>query len=416
MDEDIHPRINITPLFPFELHCIKALYLSHQYKKCARRCEDLLVHHQDEPAHVIFLNFYAALSHEGLARIMHIYSVWRLPKISAAESAYKKALEACSEAKDHLEESSTLSIPGLALDNPMSKLEGTQAHKRNNKPSLARLGPGLERSHTSSSKRAERINFSWPRTFTPLSCATVKAIQYRVCQDMMTALEDPFTVSPSESSSGATSAQETPIKTEKVSANNSKDSFESPHSPSPTRSYKFAQSSTSRAEAAYLIHLAALHCQITIHLHQLLDLKQSTTTEQEERVSRQSGFISSTNNTKTNTRLPQSRSFWSFKDAEVEKQEKQTRIEEGRARGWESERFEPKRYEELAENALAELDGGRQMKLPEELKDNTHQGWMPKNYTPIEAKGNILKSEELRSKKGSSIDEAEDGENEDDEA
>ncbi|KAH0369294.1 hypothetical protein KCU65_g3403, partial [Aureobasidium melanogenum] len=353
MDKEMHPRVDITPSFPFELHYIKALYLNHQYKECARKCDDLLDHHQDEPAHVIFLNFYAALTHEGLARRIHIYSVWRLPKISAAEAAYNKALEACSEAKDRLEESSALSIPGLAPNNPMSKLEGTRARKRNNKPSLAHLGPGLERSHSSSSKRAERINFSWPRTFTPLSCATVKAIQYSVCQDMMTPLEDPFTISPSQSSSGATSAQDTPIRTENLSANNSDDSFDSPHPPSPTPSYKSAQPSVSRAQAAYLTHLAALHAQISTHLHQLLDLKQSTTMEQEERVRRQSG---STSNTKANTRLPQSRSFWSFKDPETENQEKQTRIEEGRARGWKWERFEPKRYEELAENALAELE------------------------------------------------------------
>jgi hypothetical protein len=88
------------------------------------------------------------------------------------------------------------------------------------------------------------------------------------------------------------------------------------------------------------------------NLRQLLELKQSTITEQEERVRRQSGSIS---NTKTTTNLPQSRSFWSFKDAEVEKKEKLTKIEEGRARGWETARFDPKKYVELAEDALSEL-------------------------------------------------------------
>lgn len=286
---------------------------------------------------------------------MHIYSVWRLPKISAAESAYNKALEACSEAKDFLKESSTLPVSGLALDNAMPKSEGTYARKRNNKPSLAHLGPALDQSHTKSNKRVERINFSWPRTFTPLSCATVKAIQYSVCQDMVMPLEDPFTVSPSELSSGATSAQDTPIKTENLGANASRDSFKSPHPPSPTPSHKSIQPSVSRAQAAYLTHLAALHEQITTHLYQLLDLKQSTTTEQEERVRRQSGTIPSAS-TIPNTRLPQSRSFWSSKDAEAEKQEKQARIKGGRARGWKSKRFEPERYKELAENALADLE------------------------------------------------------------
>jgi hypothetical protein len=296
------------------------------------------------------------MSNEGLATTMHVYSVWRLPKISAAESAYTRALDACSEAERHLELRSALSLPGLAIDQPMPQLAASkQIHvrKRNNKPSFAHLGPGLERSHSNSSKRAERVNFSWPRNFTPLSCATVKAIQYNVCQDMMTPLDDPFTVSPSEPSSGVTSAQDTPIKTSNLSANNSNNSFDSPYPPSPTPSYRSVQSAASRAHAAYLTHLTAIHTQLTTHLRHLLDLKQSTITEQEERVRRQSGSISST---KTATKLPQSRSFWSFKDAEAEKKEKLTRIEEGKAKGWETARFEPKRYIELAEDALAKLE------------------------------------------------------------
>jgi hypothetical protein len=246
-------------------------------------------------------------------------------------------------------------MPGLALDQSVFQLASSkQIHvrKRNGKPSLAHLGPGLDQSRTNSSKHAERVNFSWPRNFTPLSCATVKAIQYSVCQDMMTPLDDPFTASPSESSSGATSAQDTPIKTSHLSANNSKDSFDSPHPPSPTPSYRSVQPAVPRANAAYLTHLTAIRAQLDTHIHHLLELKQSTITEQEERVRRQSG---STSNTKTTTKLPQSRSFWSFKDAEAEKKEKLTKIEEGRARGWKTVRFEPNRYIELAEDALSEL-------------------------------------------------------------
>lgn len=288
---------------------------------------------------------------------MHIYSVWRLPKIAAAESAYNRAMDVCSEEEHRLEESATLSLPGLAIDQPMVQLAASKqirVRKRNSKPSLVHLGPGLERSRSNSSKRAERINFSWPRNFTPLSCATVKAIQYNVCKDMDTPLDDPFTISPPELSSAVTSAQDTPIKTSNLNAKNSKDSFDSPHPPSPTPSYRSVQpTAASRAHAAYLTHLTAIHTQLTIHLHHLLELKQFTITEQEERARRQSG---STSNTKTTTKLPQSRSFWSFKDEEAEKKEKLSKIEEGRARGWKIARFEPKRYVELAEDALAELE------------------------------------------------------------
>ncbi|KXL41333.1 hypothetical protein M433DRAFT_139075 [Acidomyces richmondensis BFW] len=53
--------------------------------------------------------------------------------------------------------------------------------------------------------------------------------------------------------------------------------------------------------------------------------------------------------------LSVARSYWSFKPEEVKIEEKQKRIQEGRARGWRRERFDPKKYRELAEKAMAEL-------------------------------------------------------------
>ena len=48
-DNELCSSVNITQSFPFELHYIKALYLNHQYKECARRCEELLAHNQVVP-------------------------------------------------------------------------------------------------------------------------------------------------------------------------------------------------------------------------------------------------------------------------------------------------------------------------------------------------------------------------------
>ena len=98
----------------------------------------------------------------------------------------------------------------------------------------------------------------------------------------------------------------------------------------------------------------ALHSQLNTHLTQLLELKHSTIADQAERVHRQSGTVSSSPSQPT--KLPQSRSFWSFKDPETEKKEMLSRIKEGRARGWESQRFEAKKYAQFAEKALAELE------------------------------------------------------------
>ncbi|KAI5201130.1 hypothetical protein E4T39_05367 [Aureobasidium subglaciale] len=356
MDNKSHYAVSITPSYPFDLHNIKALYLNHQYKECVRRCEDLLDREQNEPAHVIFLHFYAALSHEGLARKMHVFSVWRLPKIIAAELAYNRALQACTSEERLLDEKMALSVSGFALDQSVPRLtaaEKADARKRKSKPFPPHLDPGLESFHTKCNKRVERLNFSWPRSFTPLSCETVKAIQYSVCQDMVASLEDPFTISSPEPSSGATSVQDTPIKSDNLSANR-KGAFDSPHPPSPTPSYRSLQPPISSAQAPYANHLTAIYTQLTTHLDHLLDLKQSTTTEQAERVRRQSESMLSEHSAKP--KLPQSRSFWSFKDPEAEKMERVTRVKEGRAKGWKFERFEPKKYVELAEEALAELE------------------------------------------------------------
>ncbi|KAK3671204.1 hypothetical protein LTR78_008839 [Recurvomyces mirabilis] len=54
-------------------------------------------------------------------------------------------------------------------------------------------------------------------------------------------------------------------------------------------------------------------------------------------------------------RLPQSKSYWSFKPDEVSTNEKRRRIEDGRERMWTRERFDGRKYGLLAERALAEI-------------------------------------------------------------
>ncbi|KAK4630822.1 uncharacterized protein CLAFUR5_08047 [Fulvia fulva] len=54
-------------------------------------------------------------------------------------------------------------------------------------------------------------------------------------------------------------------------------------------------------------------------------------------------------------RLQQARSFWSFIPEDIKADEKKRRIQAGRDRGWKKERFQPGRYRDLCEKALAEL-------------------------------------------------------------
>ena len=101
-------------------------------------------------------------------------------------------------------------------------------------------------------------------------------------------------------------------------------------------------------------HLQALHSQIETHISLLEEAKQRTLTAQAER------------ETKNNMRkvpaskaaaggMPQSRSFWLFTPEDMKVAEKQRRMEEGRQRMWMRVRFDPGRYQGLAERALGEL-------------------------------------------------------------
>jgi hypothetical protein len=364
----------MTPSFPFQLHYIKAMYLDHQYKECARRCEELLLHAvsslltckrnkliktnangQDEPAHITFLNTYAAFAYESLARLMHMYSAARLPTIAAAESAYIRALDSCSTSQHSSANNKTKHSRPCKQSTPMFTTPSI-THTRNNrdnKPSIAHLGASVGSATTNpgfNNKPVNRVNFSWPRTFTPLSCNKIKEIQDRVCKDMATSsLEDPFTTT---SSSLPADEEEQPSKTQQTPPHTLPSS---PHNPS----------KNDKLHKTYTTHLTALANQLTIHIHAIKTLQQVTRTHQTARHNRQSPAAPPstiiTENQLTNQQhqlplpLPTSRSFWSFKDAETEKREKLGRVEQGRATGWRTERFDADRYIRLAEDAMGEL-------------------------------------------------------------
>lgn len=109
----------------------------------------------------------------------------------------------------------------------------------------------------------------------------------------------------------------------------------------------------SLAEARYTAHEEALQLQLRTHLDEVHRLKTETVTVQAERARERARKAMS-----MPTKLPQSRSFWSFKDPQTETTERTARIEKGRARGWTRERFDPKKYSKLADEAMAELRGG----------------------------------------------------------
>ncbi|KXS98143.1 hypothetical protein AC578_9406 [Pseudocercospora eumusae] len=125
----------------------------------------------------------------------------------------------------------------------------------------------------------------------------------------------------------------------------------------------------------FIDHLNAMRCQIEAHLtmlynskDQLYQLQKDKKAAAEARMgaampdnARDSGkyFFSSPAPSRDRSPeakpIPQSRSYWSFVPGDVKVDEKKKRVEAGRGRKWARKRFDPTRYQELAEKALAEL-------------------------------------------------------------
>lgn len=98
----------ITYSYPVELHYIKALFLDKKYRNCIQACRDIL---QDEANRFdgrpvqgrLFVNFYLALSHDELARMMHNLSPAKVPSFNQAKNFLIQALAALPESETQFE-------------------------------------------------------------------------------------------------------------------------------------------------------------------------------------------------------------------------------------------------------------------------------------------------------------------------
>lgn len=104
------PAVRITPIYPFELHHVKGLFLERRYQQCIQQCQSALAllnaevgathrlsnrpsdTQQSNTVEGLFLNFYAAMSHDCQAQLMHDSSSAKLATIASAEALYVEAL------------------------------------------------------------------------------------------------------------------------------------------------------------------------------------------------------------------------------------------------------------------------------------------------------------------------------------
>ena len=105
-------------------------------------------------------------------------------------------------------------------------------------------------------------------------------------------------------------------------------------------------------------HIRAFSEHIAAQLELLQEVKQRTLQSQAERMTKNNSRAAPAAKQSTLSargEMAQSRSYWLFTSDDMKIAEKQKRIQEGRDRLWARKRFDPSRYRQLAEKALAEL-------------------------------------------------------------
>ncbi|KKA26280.1 hypothetical protein TD95_000001 [Thielaviopsis punctulata] len=105
---------------------VKRQYISRRFRACAARCSEILDNlrnpSQVEPIYIICLNYYAANALEMNARPLPASSAFRQSLLQRALTHYRKAAEMLKDEDDNIpEDSRRLSVlTGLAVNTPMS--------------------------------------------------------------------------------------------------------------------------------------------------------------------------------------------------------------------------------------------------------------------------------------------------------
>jgi len=359
--------------YPHELWHLKCLLLHRQYHQCIKVGDEILgLLDEDGDIHPfsgVFATFYLAMAHDELARSMHEHSAFKLTYFARAEQHYHQAikllpsLEQCRGVLDqqHQKEEDddgddTLPLPPeteqLSLAPP--KLARTQSTQRLS----AEVNDSDSDSHDSFDDLLEsdipRTTLARPTLERDYSSMSLLDVRPRLTKSTSQGLLKPIRLgSPPK-------AHHLPPKLPYFGQDHSSQSSRAP-SPLPQVPVIMVvtptlEQQTLELEEQYLDltslseHLDGMRKQINTHINLLRRAKLATTIAQAERASRSQAPALA-----PQKRLPKSKSFWSFTPADVKVAEKERKIEEGRARGWERKRYDPGRYEALVENALAEL-------------------------------------------------------------
>ncbi|PKS06376.1 hypothetical protein jhhlp_007124 [Lomentospora prolificans] len=105
---------------------VKRLYLHRRYRPCSVRCSAILDNIKDtsnaEPAYLIYLNFYAAISKEMSSRALHPSSSYRATLLRQAEAHYNRAADLIQAEDSSMRRFSRLSTASSSINSPASSV------------------------------------------------------------------------------------------------------------------------------------------------------------------------------------------------------------------------------------------------------------------------------------------------------
>jgi len=332
-----------------------------------------------------FLNFYAASSCDSIAALMHDFSSTKLARIQSAETYYLRAIQATSEFYIDIEPSVKCLKEDHQVDSPGDcPAELRTAYHQGKSNKRGRMSPrehhsGPEDTRPTPTRGSFARNFSRPlahagsdERFSDPAFPSPKlgrSISLMNLEPSETHHNETGGFSPiEEASEEAPVAQippPTPPETPLPSISSDDDSTPTTaHKQRPH--YRFQDISTGTEptspdplqDSDHIVKVKSFNNntatfinQLHAHLYKLRELKTKTEAAQAERSAKRS-----TVKTGIDSRVIQSsRSYWSFNDAKSGDDEKLKHIEEGRARQWKRERVDVRKYQQLAETALAEL-------------------------------------------------------------
>jgi hypothetical protein len=358
--------------YPHELWHLKCLLLHKQYHQCIKACDELLSSYDEDddnhPFSGLFATFYLAMAHDELARSMHEHSAFKLAYFEKAEQRYYQAvhlLPSLEQCRSIMSQHHQKDKDRDGEDTPLSPLENellspvpsALARTRSTQRLFAEANDSDSDSHNSFDDLLEsevpHVTFPRPTLERDYSSMSLLNVQPRLTKSTSQGLLRPIRLGSPPKAHHL--SPKLPYFGQDHSAQPSRAPSPLPQTPvitvvTPPMEQILVPKEQDIDLNRLPEHLDGMRMQLTTHINLLHRAKLATTVAQAKRASRAQAPAHA-----SQKRLPKSKSFWSFTPVDVKVAEKERKIEEGRARAWARKRYDPRKYEALVENALAEL-------------------------------------------------------------